>query len=321
MAPKCNYSGGCGNRTWNDSGLCHQHRASTSGSSIPFAAGPPSAAAHRGSGSADEIFASVRHVLPETPPDQSPRTIRRQALLSLRTAAAVEARRRFPDTNLPDSRRRLDALKRLHRNTVEICHPVPVTLSDDQAAMLARSSSDEYGMALEDSAGLAAWCLRKEWELGRAQGIDRDEAGISYLQPYESFCEAASRVCDQTINDELVRQLVEYPQIIRAVTGRPPVSQEPIFEGQDMLGGGSEVSRRPAMAEVARRPAAARSADSRPRQATPAPRRSAEAEFDADQDRRRQDRLARRERQDTAAIAGLARQLRRERSPWRKLLS
>lgn len=230
QAPLCMANGtGCRNRTWHPSGMCYPHlKAGFSRNSAPSDWTPPTTAPPRsgqysyGANPHDPsaIMDSARGAFPEMSQEAHPRVLRDQVVNTLQSAVGIEAYRRFPETaNVEDSARD-EMLKIGYADTVRGLVPSPVTFSDHDATMIARSSDDQYGRGLDESRALASYGLRKEWELARSLGFTSDENRVPYGDDFNNYCFNNQQYFSRVVSDEYVRQMNHYHDIVADVNGR-----------------------------------------------------------------------------------------------------
>lgn len=234
-APECEYPG-CSRNTW--TGRCWQHidvKDSSGEAAIKSLShmSSPGLSVPKPSSDTSLIQSHAKSVFPDLPNDMKPSDLRAEAMSTLYAAVGIEVYRDewFPAANVEDQSKRDSTLKGQMAKMISEYQITPVTINQEQAAMVASSSIDKWGRGLDDSRSLSSYAIKTEWELARSMDIAEDENGLPYGNSYEGYVKRINEggQFEVAAQDEFVRRMVQYDQIIEESTGSKPKCKEPVL--------------------------------------------------------------------------------------------
>lgn len=179
---------------------------------------------------------SVRNALSAAFPELegkpiSPQVVRDRATATLTETVVIDAWRTFPQVDHADLGVRTEALAGYYRTLMEEAGQAkPCYLPDETAIRMALTPADQYGRGSREGLLVSSWCLRKEWELGRACGV----MGLPYGVAYEGFVQAVNetRAFSWVVHEGYLHAAEQYGRIVQTATGRPPLHPGPAVPSQ-----------------------------------------------------------------------------------------
>ena len=228
-APRCMV---CNRSTWNTSGYCYDHESmSRLNQAGPLAGqstimGPVQGDRNDTQEAVAKSFCRVfdEHEMVNTV------MMGEAADQTIKGAVSIEAMRAFPRTDVMNPQERQKLLSREEDEIVSNTMAYSSNISTEDALGYINSSADANGIGYDEAMLSATFALKKEWELGRLQGLGTNRLGIPYSLPVDSFLARHRHHMQTVARVEFRRNAVRYPQIIQDVTGRTPQSPAPVVE-------------------------------------------------------------------------------------------
>lgn len=217
---------GCTRMTYDP--LCWQHVRSNPGRDVPLQElipdEPPTGVEDHDFDSLARSWSAISRAFPEVSDRVSTESVARQVEETVRSAISVEVYRKFPALDVPDPQMRDQYARYLEDELISSLNVESSKISVSRAEQLLKSSNDRYGRGIDESAELANYGLRCEWELARLLETDRDRNGIPYNLGYDEYVHLVQQRHEDAIRDQLATELSRFDQIIREISDRPPLA-------------------------------------------------------------------------------------------------
>lgn len=230
-APNCR---ACNRPTWNPSGYCHDHEnlAGVPGSGSSYGQDHNRFRPSQGPDRSDTpqgVVESFSRVFDEVD-IVTPYSMGMAADQVVRGAVSVEAMRAFPRTDVSSVEHRRSLLDHEEQQLMEHTRLYSTDVNSDSAVGYLNSSADHMGIGYDEAMVAATFAIKKEHELGRLQGLDKNRLGIPYNIPLDDFLGRHRHHMQQVARTEFNQNAARYGQIIQQVSGRSPMNSAPVMD-------------------------------------------------------------------------------------------